>query len=102
MCTGWMSFVQENKVKVGDVCLFQMIDPRKFSFKVNIFQAREEEPSLDMFQANLLNQNVKPKTEWFIQNVDRGFLKAQFGEGSSWSTPKVDFIASTKQIWKQN
>ncbi|KAK7273673.1 hypothetical protein RIF29_14732 [Crotalaria pallida] len=48
--TGWMTFVQDNNLKENDVCVFELIDRRNFSFKVTIFTFKEEEPSSEQIQ----------------------------------------------------
>lgn len=35
-CGGWINFVRENNLQVGDVCTFEMIEKEKYVFKVSI------------------------------------------------------------------
>lgn len=39
ICNGWSAFVKDNRLKDGDVCVFEMTDDTKISFKVFIFHA---------------------------------------------------------------
>lgn len=36
LCGGWMSFVRENELKIGDVCIFELVDD--MVLQVNIFE----------------------------------------------------------------
>ncbi|XVF15648.1 hypothetical protein REPUB_Repub09cG0172600 [Reevesia pubescens] len=38
ICNGWRAFVKDNKLKVGDVCVLEMTNDNKISFKVFIFK----------------------------------------------------------------
>ncbi|AET05311.1 transcriptional factor B3 family protein [Medicago truncatula] len=40
--TGWKKFAFDNNLKVGDVCLFEMIKSNAYAFKVLIFRLGEE------------------------------------------------------------
>ena len=40
--TGWRKFAFDNNLKVGDVCLFEMIKSNAYAFKVLIFRLGEE------------------------------------------------------------
>ncbi|XWS33686.1 hypothetical protein CRYUN_Cryun22dG0104200 [Craigia yunnanensis] len=39
ICNGWRAFAKDNNLKIGDVCVLEMTDDTKISFKVFIFQA---------------------------------------------------------------
>ncbi|XP_045807949.1 B3 domain-containing transcription factor VRN1-like [Trifolium pratense] len=43
--TGWKTFASDNNLKVGDVCLFEMINSKAYAFKVLIFRLDEEQHS---------------------------------------------------------
>ncbi|MBA0770146.1 hypothetical protein Gotri_018818 [Gossypium trilobum] len=45
ICNGWRAFVNDNKLKVGDVCVFELVSDTQISFKVIIFQAIADEDS---------------------------------------------------------
>lgn len=38
----WADFAQDNNLEVGDVCVFELIDCQKGSFKVSIFSAASD------------------------------------------------------------
>lgn len=38
---GWRAFVENNKLKVRDVCVFELIDRTKLTFLVHIFRDTE-------------------------------------------------------------
>lgn len=40
--TGWKNFAFDNNLKVGDVCLFEMIKSNSYAFKVLIFRLGEK------------------------------------------------------------
>lgn len=42
LSTGWKKFVDENHLKLDDVCVFEQMESEGVSFKVAIFRAREE------------------------------------------------------------
>jgi hypothetical protein len=44
--SGWKTFVSDNNLKLGDVCLFEMINRKSYAFKVLIFRVDEEQHSL--------------------------------------------------------
>ena len=37
---GWLAFVKDNCLKVGDVCVFVLLEDTKLSFQVEIFKAK--------------------------------------------------------------
>ena len=37
-CDGFKEFVEDNNLKVGDVCIFELIRRTKLTFKVSIFR----------------------------------------------------------------
>ncbi|KAK4603640.1 hypothetical protein RGQ29_012233 [Quercus rubra] len=39
---GWKKFAQDNNLKVGDVCIFELINGVEVAFKVSIFQAAND------------------------------------------------------------
>ncbi|KAL5070848.1 hypothetical protein RYX36_021735 [Vicia faba] len=39
---GWKKFVADNKLKIGDVCVFELIESKDVTFKVLIFQLEQE------------------------------------------------------------
>lgn len=39
--SGWKKFVQDNNIKVGDVCVFEQVSRTRFLFNVYIFPAVE-------------------------------------------------------------
>ncbi|KAL4273397.1 hypothetical protein GQ457_13G020020 [Hibiscus cannabinus] len=41
LCGGWLSFVRGNEIKVGDICIFELV--RKFEFHVHILRVGEED-----------------------------------------------------------
>ena len=43
-CRGWKAFAQDNnlRLKVGDVCVFELINGIEVAFKVAIFQAGKD------------------------------------------------------------
>ncbi|PON54044.1 B3 DNA binding domain containing protein [Parasponia andersonii] len=41
-CCGWMKFVEDSNLKVGDVCIFELINGCKIGFKVRIVRAADE------------------------------------------------------------
>lgn len=43
--TGWKKFSLDNKLKVGDVCAFELDESSGFSFKVTIYPLDKEENS---------------------------------------------------------
>jgi len=49
---GWMDFVKDNNLKIGDVCVFDQIKKPGISFRVVIFRDTEES-SPSKFPGNL-------------------------------------------------
>jgi len=43
--SGWRQIVEEYKFKVGDTCVFEMIDSTNILFKVHIVQANDQSSS---------------------------------------------------------
>ncbi|KAF3972555.1 hypothetical protein CMV_003954 [Castanea mollissima] len=41
-CRGWKAFTEDNNLKVGDVCVFELINSIEVAFKVAIFQAGKD------------------------------------------------------------
>ena len=39
---GWMEFARDNSLKVGDVCIFELINGIEVAFKVAIFRAAND------------------------------------------------------------
>lgn len=39
LCCGWMEFVRDNNLVVGDVCVFELIKSTKITFKVTIIRS---------------------------------------------------------------
>ncbi|KZV45208.1 hypothetical protein F511_11808 [Dorcoceras hygrometricum] len=39
-CGGWLSFVRDNSIDVGDICIFELV--RKFELRVRILRVRKE------------------------------------------------------------
>lgn len=39
---GWNLFIEDNKLIVGDVCIFELVDSVNVQFKVTIFRAAED------------------------------------------------------------
>ena len=39
--TGWKIFARENHLKVGDVCIFELINNINLTFKVHIYRVDE-------------------------------------------------------------
>ncbi|KAL9231603.1 hypothetical protein vseg_006809 [Gypsophila vaccaria] len=63
LCGGWMSFARENGVKVGDVCVFELVD--EWILQVRVFEGGHKEQNC---QSNDVAKNstvctVLPKTE---------------------------------------
>ncbi|AES62325.1 B3 DNA-binding domain protein [Medicago truncatula] len=58
-CDGWKNFVTDNKLKQGDVCVFQLVEAPRLFFEVVIFRAREQstpphiQGTFDLLQSNL-------------------------------------------------
>ncbi|XVF17771.1 hypothetical protein REPUB_Repub10bG0152200 [Reevesia pubescens] len=52
ICAGWKAFVKDNELKVGDVCVLEMTDDIKISFKVYIFKAIAEANCQPFAEAN--------------------------------------------------
>ena len=49
---GWKKFFGDNKLKFGDVCVFELIKRKEVSFRVHIHRFREES-STPRFEGNL-------------------------------------------------
>ncbi|XVF59518.1 hypothetical protein PTKIN_Ptkin07bG0282300 [Pterospermum kingtungense] len=43
LCSGWRTFVRDNKLQVGDVCAFELINGIEISFKVFIYRGKKED-----------------------------------------------------------
>ncbi|XVF15652.1 hypothetical protein REPUB_Repub09cG0173000 [Reevesia pubescens] len=67
--TGWETFVQDNNIRVGDVCAFELINCMEISFKVVIYQGQ-----------NANCHESLPLTEVFLP---RGLVKRNAGTSSS-------------------
>lgn len=50
---GWRKFSLENKLKVGDVCGFELHNSEKFSFEVSIYRL-EENSSTPIFKGSII------------------------------------------------
>lgn len=55
----WKAFAEKNNIEVGDVCVFQLIDRTKLSFKVIIYQ---NDDSPDCFQSQGIKCVLSPAT----------------------------------------
>ncbi|EOX91271.1 AP2/B3-like transcriptional factor family protein, putative [Theobroma cacao] len=40
--TGWKTFVKDNNIQIGDVCVFELINCMEISFKVTIYQGQTD------------------------------------------------------------
>ncbi|WVY96613.1 hypothetical protein V8G54_028764 [Vigna mungo] len=86
LTTGWKNFVQDNNLRLGDVCVFEKIKKSGISFKVIIFRDREESSS-PRFSDNSIPECeerelenhfsvcLKPK-DFHSLNLPRNFLKS--------------------------
>ena len=54
---GWNSFARDNKLMIGDVCVFELIDCVKVHFRVTIFRAAKV-PSLGHCSGESTNKLV--------------------------------------------
>jgi len=52
LSTGWVDFVKDNNLKIGNVCVFEQIKKTRISFRVFIFRDGEES-SPSNFSGNL-------------------------------------------------
>ena len=41
LCQGWLEFVNDNNLEVGDVCIFKLLHGTKVSFEVSIVRFAE-------------------------------------------------------------
>ena len=44
---GWRNFARDNKLQVGDICIFELMKVTKTKFKVGILPAAPETPRID-------------------------------------------------------
>jgi hypothetical protein len=58
---GWKNFVGDNKLKVGDVCLFELTKSQTLTLKVLIFRVNDEVP------------HSSPPPQGIIQQLDFSF-----------------------------
>ncbi|XP_034891263.1 B3 domain-containing transcription factor VRN1 isoform X3 [Populus alba] len=70
-CHGWRAFAKDNKLAVGDFCVFELINVTEMSLKVLFFRLKDVESllsSADMGGANQVEPNkslvAKPQSEW--------------------------------------
>ncbi|KAJ9166166.1 hypothetical protein P3X46_020950 [Hevea brasiliensis] len=87
-CGGWMAFVRSNDIKIGDVCIFELV--RKCELRVFILRVGKE--VLDNQSGNLASNGVSVgctatshKTECFPKKSRKNTLKAH-----SWLTTKLE------------
>lgn len=89
---GWKKFAEDNNLKVGDTCVFQLIDESKKSFKVSILKADSvSHPSCGDHRTNLLKlkRNVKVKTKSACTSKHQEETKlVKFGHGEITCIPK--------------
>lgn len=91
---GWKKFAEDNNLKVGDTCVFQLIDGNKKSFKVSILKAdSDSHPSrVGERRTNLLKlkRNVKVKTKSACTSKHQEETKlVKFGHGQVTCIPKL-------------
>ncbi|RQO89751.1 hypothetical protein POPTR_004G230100v4 [Populus trichocarpa] len=69
-CHGWKAFAKDNKLAVGDFCVFELINVTEMSLKVVFFRLKDVESLLssDMGGANQVEPNkslvAKPQSDW--------------------------------------
>ncbi|KAB5574513.1 hypothetical protein DKX38_001707 [Salix brachista] len=69
-CHGWMAFAKDNKLAVGDFCIFELINITEMSFKVVFFRPEDVESLLssDTGGANQVEPSeslvAKPQSDW--------------------------------------
>ncbi|KAJ6427819.1 hypothetical protein OIU84_023259 [Salix udensis] len=69
-CHGWMAFAKDNKLAVGDFCIFELINITEMSFKVVFFRPEDVESLLssDSGGANQVEPSeslvAKPQSDW--------------------------------------
>uniref|UniRef100_A0A2N9JCA9 TF-B3 domain-containing protein n=1 Tax=Fagus sylvatica TaxID=28930 RepID=A0A2N9JCA9_FAGSY len=79
---GWRAFAQDNNLKVGDVCAFELIKGTQMSFKVVIFHVTQEHCPLPPAHDNGVNQveskiNIKLEFE-YTGNHETGMSSARY------------------------
>ncbi|KAK7256211.1 hypothetical protein RIF29_29649 [Crotalaria pallida] len=84
---GWKPFAMDNNLKVGDVCIFELIDRTKLTFKV--FIIRETDNSNCSTSQGLKSDDSSPKDEYKMSGS--GIPGPNFSE-------KQKPMISTKQI----
>ncbi|XP_022640640.1 B3 domain-containing protein REM9 [Vigna radiata var. radiata] len=86
LTTGWKNFVEDNNLRLGDVCVFEKIKKSGISFRVIIFRDREESSSprfsdhsipecKERELENHFSVCLKPKDLYYVLNLPRNFLK---------------------------
>ena len=88
---GWRKFARDNKLKVGDVCIFELINGVEVAFKVSIFQAANDIdcPLLNGKElvdfVSLFTINFKCMTSYFhvISGLAHGVGRNRVGRKSS-------------------
>ncbi|KAG5229402.1 B3 domain-containing transcription factor [Salix suchowensis] len=70
-CHGWMAFAKDNKLAVGDFCIFELINITEMSFKVVFFRPEDVESLLSPAYTGGANQVepseslvAKPQSDW--------------------------------------
>ncbi|KAJ1436299.1 DNA-binding barrel domain superfamily [Sesbania bispinosa] len=80
LSSGWKNFVEDNNLKLGDVCVFEQIKSEGVSFKVVIFHAREESspPGFQAYEAGANRSKLTGVQSNFAQREGVGGIAKKF------------------------
>ncbi|KAK6258454.1 B3 DNA binding domain - like 3 [Theobroma cacao] len=71
LCNGWRKFVLDNKLEVGDVCVFELTEGIETSFKVTIYRKQAiEDANLGSSLADKSTENQVESKVSLVINVD--------------------------------
>ncbi|XP_021274943.1 B3 domain-containing transcription factor VRN1-like [Herrania umbratica] len=71
LCNGWRKFVLDNKLEVGDICVFELTEGIETSFKVTIYGKQAiEDANLGSSLADKSTENQVESKESLVINVD--------------------------------
>ncbi|RZB43331.1 B3 domain-containing transcription factor VRN1 [Glycine soja] len=99
LSTGWVDFVKDNNLKIGNVCVFEQIKKTRISFRVFIFRDGEESSPSNFSDSefrgcnNEVSENhftlsIKP-CQFYCMNVPKKFIRNHEMDGINEVTLQV-------------
>ncbi|XVF17773.1 hypothetical protein REPUB_Repub10bG0152400 [Reevesia pubescens] len=98
LCSGWRTFVLDNNLQVGDVCVFELTEGTQISLKVTIYKMQVADdgnsgsPLADKSRENQVEPQeslvIKTETDWVTDEGDMSSLHNQHST-EEFPVPKI-------------